>query len=172
MEKSRFHKTLSAITLFALAVIWLIYLCAGNSLGKDVTNVLSIVVNVLSVVTVAVVFIALSSNDVPGIITFIITILSLLPILLQLVSVCLEICSIDLFHAVDPVFTYVIDIIYKILIICLYIGLIINSWGFTESFIFRIIFLAIGLFLIFCVAIQWIPALAQNFDIPLIGFTI
>jgi hypothetical protein len=28
------------------------------------------------------------------------------------------------------------------------------------------------LFLIFCATIQWIPTLAQNFNIPLIGFTV
>jgi hypothetical protein len=40
----------------------------------------------------------------------------------------------------------------------------------TESWIFRIVFVIIGLFLIFCVVVEWIPSIAEHLPVPLIGF--
>lgn len=169
MARTRFSSTLSALILLALAVIWLIYLCAGNALGEDTTYILSIVISVIAIISLFTVFHSMKDISVPLFILIIGLILLYIPILLNLVSCILELCGINLFEHV-PIFASILDVIYKILFIFIYIGLICNAWGSTESLIFRLIYLAIGLFLVFCAVLPWIPALAQNFDIPLIGF--
>ena len=70
-------------------------------------------------------------------------------------------------------FPLIRDIFYisqKITYIVLYIVLISNACQLTESWIFRIVFVIIGFFLIFCVVVEWIPSIAEHLPVPLIGF--
>lgn len=171
MAKTRSVSVLSAIILFALAIIWLIYLCAGNNLGEQTTDILSGVVIIITCITIFSSADFLKDNT-PGWLAFIIIFLALVPYLFSSVVLCCEAFGFDLLASFPPVVIQIIDIVHKVIYIILYVLLIINAWDFTDSAIFRIIFIVIGLFLIFCAVLPWIPPLAQNFKFPLIGFQV
>lgn len=83
---------------------------------------------------------------------------------------------VDIFKASNidlTIFPLIKELFYvsqKITHIILYVVLITNAYHLTDSFIFRVIFIVIGSFLIFCVVVEWIPFLAAHFPVPLIGF--
>ena len=166
MDKKRIANSLSAFVLLAFAVIWLVYLCAGDRMDPVVAQRLSMAVSLLSLVTY-VIKLVFSYNIMPKWLVIILMIAMFGTIPATLIDV-LQASGIDL-----TLFPLIRDIFYisqKITYIVLYIVLIANACQLTESWIFRIVFVIIGLFLIFCVVVEWIPSIAEHLPVPLIGF--
>ena len=167
MKKSGLANSLSALILLAFGVIWLVYLCAGNAMPPDVQTVLSLVVSLLALATYLTKAIC-NAKNMPIWLLFLISLAIFGSIPANIVEL-LQACGLDL--TIYPIVEQIFAISHGITFIFLYIILIYNAWGVTDSLIFRLIFTAIGLFLIFCVVIDWIPALQQVvMPVPLIGF--
>lgn len=171
MAKNRFASVASALFLIALAVIWLIYLCAGNNLGEQTTAILSAVISFISFFMIYFCNEFIKDNTPLWLAITIIIIVVIPYIFSSVVTICMAF-GFDLIASFPPIVVTIIDIFTKVVFIILYVMLIINAWDFTDSLIFRLIFIAIGAFLIFCAVLPWIPPLAQHFDFPLIGFQI
>ena len=62
------------------------------------------------------------------------------------------------------------SIAMNVMLILTYFVLLYNAWGAFDSFLFKIIFLVIGVFLMLCVVAAWIPAVQQFLNLPVIGF--
>ena len=166
MDKKRIANSLSAFVLLAFAVIWLVYLCAGDRMDPVVAQRLSMAVSLLSLVTY-VIKLVFSYNIMPKWLVIILMIAMFGTIPATLIDV-LQACGIDL--TLVPLIRDIFYISQKITYIVLYIVLISNACQLTESWIFRIVFVIIGLFLIFCVVVEWIPSIAEHLPVPLIGF--
>ena len=63
-----------------------------------------------------------------------------------------------------------ISIAMNVMLIATYLVLLYNAWGAFDSFLFKLIFLAISAFLILCVVAGWIPAVKDFLKLPTIGF--
>ena len=168
MKKTSLVSSLSAIILLAFGVIWLVYLCAGDAMPTDVQPVLSLIVSLLALATYCMKAIC-SAKNMPVWLVWLIAIAILGSLPANIVD-AFEVCGIDL--SIYPIVETIFEISHGITFIILYLLLIYNSWGVTESLIFRLIFTVIGLFLIFCVIIDWVPFLSQFVMpvVPLISF--
>lgn len=69
----------------------------------------------------------------------------------------------------EPV-QYGMSIALNVMLILTYFVLLYNAWGALDSLLFKIIFLVIALFLIFCVVAGWIPAIQEVIPVPTMGF--
>ena len=165
-EKNKASSSLSAIVLLTFAVIWLVYLCAGNQMDAGVAENLSFTVSILFVLSyVGMLFLP---SELKTRWVFI--------ILLACLCISIPSAIVDIFTFCGgdvSMIPWLKDTLYigqKIGHIALYLFLIANAVKLTESKIFRLLFIVIGLFLIFCVVTEWIPALAELLPVPLIGF--
>ncbi|MBQ3220546.1 MAG: hypothetical protein IJB34_01140 [Clostridia bacterium] len=165
-EKNKTASALSALVLLAFAVIWLVYLCAGNHMQENVAQNLSYAVTVLFALSYIAV-ISLPSDAKLGWV-----LISLLAcFLVALPGAVLDIFALfGVEPSLAPWLKSTLSIGQQIGHIALYIFLVANSFQLTKSFLFRLLFIAIGLFLVFCVVTAWVPALAQILPVPLIGF--
>lgn len=165
MKKPGFVNTLSAIILLAFGFIWLIYLCAGEYMPDNVHGVLSLVVSFLALGTYLMKAIC-SAKNMPIWVIWLIVLSIIGSVPANFVDL-MQACGIDL--TIYPLINTIFEISHGITFIILYLLLIYNACGVTDSLIFRLIFTAIGMFLIFCVVADWIPYLAIM-PVPLISF--
>ena len=166
IHKRKLANSLSALVLLSFAVIWLVYLCAGNQMDAGVAQRLSLSISILSLATY-IVKLAFTYKVMPKWLIILMTLAMFGTIPATVVDV-FKSCNIDL-----TIFPLVKDLFYvsqKVTHIILYVVLITNAYHLTDSWIFRILFIVIGSFLIFCVVVEWLPFLASHFPVPLIGF--
>ena len=165
-RENKSSSSLSAIVLLTLAIIWLIYLCAGNQMETKVAENLSLTVSVLFLVSyISMLFLPCELR------TGWIFIILLACLLISIPAIIVDVfsyCGAD--TDLIPWLRTTLYVGQKIGHIALYLFLMANATKLTESKIFRLLFIVIGLFLIFCVAAEWIPALAELLPVPLIGF--
>ncbi len=178
MKKNSILGAISALFLLAFLVIWLIYLCGGNALGKETTDTLNKILLYMQAYSIF-----LLINWIYDLIVgeffplgVAITLWSIAAVFtLAYLTLCtfyiLDQCNVVSLTIIPPIILSIMDVaikIFYILSIFLYVFRVYVL--FTESWIFRILFTLIALFLIFCVVIEWIPTLGKLFDFPLIGF--
>ena len=166
IRKRKLANSLSALVLLSFAVIWLVYLCAGNHMDPVVAQRLSLAVSILSLTTY-VVKLAFSYKVMPKWLIIVMMLAMFGTIPATIVDI-FKASNIDL--TIFPLIKELFYVSQKITHIILYVVLITNAYHLTDSFIFRVIFIVIGSFLIFCVVVEWIPFLAAHFPVPLIGF--
>ena len=167
MKKTGLVNSLSAVVLLAFGFIWLVYLCAGNMLSPEVHNVLSLVVSFLALATYLIKAIG-SAKNMPLWLVWLLFIAIAGSIPANIVDL-LQACGLTFDWTSFPIVNTIFEISHGITFIILYLLLIYNAWGVTESLIFRLIFTVIGMFLIFCVVAEWIPYLAIM-PVPLVSF--
>ena len=166
-SKNRIASSLSAIVLLAFAIIWLVYLCGQELLSERAIGNLSFTVSVLAML--AYVVKAIFSKDSLPKWVVVILFVGMAGTVPATILDFLQTCGFDVL-AVAPVLKDILYISHKCAFIVLYVLLMISACGLTDSLIFKLIFITIGCFLIFCVVAEWIPFLAANFPLPLIGF--
>lgn len=166
IRKRKLANSLSALVLLSFAVIWLVYLCAGNHMDPVVAQRLSLAVSILSLTTY-IVKLVFSYKVMPKWLIIVMMLAMFGTIPATIVDI-FKASNIDL--TIFPLIKELFYVSQKITHIILYVVLITNAFHLTDSFIFRVIFIVIGSFLIFCVVVEWIPFLATHFPVPLIGF--
>lgn len=166
-QKSRLASSLSAIVLLAFAIIWLVYLCGQDLLSERAIKNISFGVSVLSML--AYIVKAIFSKDSLPKWVVVILFIGMAGTVPATILDFLQTCGFDVL-AVAPVLKDILYISHKCAFIVLYVLLMISACGLTDSLIFRLIFITIGCFLIFCIVAEWLPFISEHFPLPLIGF--
>ena len=166
MKKGSFFDSLSALVLLAFAVIWIINICVGID---NMTPKLSGGIDIAYAVIFICIFIVYVFGDksLPNGFGWLIGLIALLYIP-TLITALLSIFGVDLI-AMVPFLQTVLTISQAVVYIPFYIIIVYRSCLITDSWIFRLIFIIIGLFLSFCVIANLIPSLRDALPFPMIG---
>lgn len=163
-QKNKFSNSFSALILFAFAIIWLIYLCAGNQMPEKTADGITLAVTILALVGYFILGIS-DFRDLPR------WLLTLLIVAGNCLWPALVYNFVNLFvveMTLYPIVQTIISISQGFAFIIMYMLITFRACNVTESFLFRLMFVVIGLFLIFSVVVGWIPGLAAKIPVPLI----
>lgn len=166
MKKGSFFDSLSALVLLGFAVIWIINICVGID---NMTPKLSNGIDIAYAVIFICIFIVYLFGDksLPDGFTWLIGLIGLL-YLPTFITALVSIFGVDLLTIV-PFLQTVLTITQAVVYIPFYIILVYRSCLITDSWIFRLIFIVIGLFLSFCAIANLIPSLRDALPFPMIG---
>lgn len=167
MKKGSFLNSISALVLLAFAVIWIINICVGNDMSEGVKNGIQTAYTAIFI-GIFVVYI-FGDKTLPKGLTWVFGLL----FLCYVPSVCVTFATL---FGVDltayPIVVTILTVTKTIFYVPFYIIIICRSCQITDSWIFRLIFIVIGLFLIFCDISSLIPSLSNALPFPMIGFAV
>ena len=165
MKKNNIANSICALSFFMEGVAWLISVCAGEQLPPLAEKVISILTTVLLISWIVFFYIGFSDVllNLPVWLTLIMFVLLLATSVYGLIVILQWIFKFEITGAFSVVFVVLQGCSYLVM----YILMTCAACKTTESLLFRILFIAIGLFLVLCVVASWFPALAAKIPVPL-----